>query len=118
MLEWHNGASRFVCEAHAGQVGTPKEEQRCVLDFMPVENTNQLRELAETLQRDLASAPRRNCIDGQWVEAASGRTFEVLNPATGRVLARCADSGAEDVDRAVAAARKAMGRNNAPPRAG
>jgi phenylacetaldehyde dehydrogenase len=75
---------------------------------MPVENRNQFREVAETLQRDLASAPRRNCIDGQWVEAASGRTFEVLNPATGRVLARCADSGAEDVDRAVAAARKAM----------
>jgi phenylacetaldehyde dehydrogenase len=75
---------------------------------MPVEHTNRIREVAGTLQRGLAAAPRRNFIGGQWVEAASGRTFDVLNPATGRVLARCADSGAEDVDRAVAAARKAM----------
>src|SRR6476620_11552732 len=65
-------------------------------------------EIAEALQRDLAATPRRNFIGGAWVEAASGRTFDVLNPATGAVLARCADSDAEDVDRAVKAARAAF----------
>src|SRR4029450_3510890 len=75
---------------------------------MPADNTNRIREVAAALQRDLATAPRRNFIGGQWVEAASGKTFDVLNPASGRVLARCAESGAEDVDRAVTAARKAM----------
>ena len=47
-------------------------------------------------------------IDGQWVDAASGRTFETLNPATEEVLAEVAHGEAEDVDRAVRAARKAF----------
>jgi acyl-CoA reductase-like NAD-dependent aldehyde dehydrogenase len=47
-------------------------------------------------------------IGGQWVEAASGKTFETLNPATGEVLARVAEGDAEDINRAVAAARKAF----------
>jgi phenylacetaldehyde dehydrogenase len=75
---------------------------------MPVQNTNTVREIADALQRELSATPRRNFIGGAWVEAASGKTFDVLNPATGRVLARCADSQAEDIDRAVAAARRAM----------
>ena len=47
-------------------------------------------------------------IGGQWVEAASGKTFETLNPATGEVLARVAEGDAEDINRAVIAARKAF----------
>jgi phenylacetaldehyde dehydrogenase len=47
-------------------------------------------------------------IDGSWVEPASGETFAVENPATGRELCRVAAGGAADVDRAVAAARKAF----------
>jgi acyl-CoA reductase-like NAD-dependent aldehyde dehydrogenase len=47
-------------------------------------------------------------IDGKWVEAASGKTFETPNPATGAVLARIAEGDAEDVDRAVRAARRAF----------
>ena len=47
-------------------------------------------------------------IDGEWVEAASGQTFEVRNPATGAVMARAADAGPADVDRAVKAARRAF----------
>jgi aldehyde dehydrogenase (NAD+) len=47
-------------------------------------------------------------IGGRWVDAASGETFEDLNPATGEVLARVAEGGAEDVARAVAAARAAF----------
>ncbi|HEY6224673.1 MAG TPA: aldehyde dehydrogenase family protein, partial [Gemmatimonadales bacterium] len=44
-------------------------------------------------------------IGGQWVPAASGETFETINPATRGVLARVAQAGAADVDAAVRAAR-------------
>lgn len=54
--------------------------------------------------------PRRMLINGQWVEAASGRTFPTYNPATGEVLAQVAEGDAEDVSRAVKAARKAFER--------
>jgi phenylacetaldehyde dehydrogenase len=47
-------------------------------------------------------------IDGDWVPAASGETFETLNPATEEVLAEVAHGQAEDIDRAVAAARRAF----------
>jgi phenylacetaldehyde dehydrogenase len=47
-------------------------------------------------------------IDGKWSDAASGKTFETYNPATGEVLARVAEGGREDIDRAVKAARKAF----------
>ena len=49
-------------------------------------------------------------IDGKAVPAASGRTFPVVNPADGKVLANVAEGGLEDVDAAVrAAARAATG---------
>jgi len=48
-------------------------------------------------------------IGGQWVEPASAQTIEVLNPATEQVCGRVAAGSAEDVDRAVAAARSAFG---------
>jgi aldehyde dehydrogenase (NAD+) len=51
---------------------------------------------------------KRLLIDGRWVEAASGRTFETRNPATGEVLAQIAEGDAEDINRAVAAARRAF----------
>ena len=56
----------------------------------------------------LQQQPIKMLIDGQWVEAASGKTFETLNPATGEVLARVAEGEAEDINRAVTAARKAF----------
>ena len=52
--------------------------------------------------------PRQLFINGRWCDAASGRTFETPNPATGETLARIAEGGAEDIDRAVRAARKAF----------
>ncbi len=52
--------------------------------------------------------PRKMLIDGQWVAAASGKTFPVYNPATGEVLAQVAEGDKEDIDRAVRAARKAF----------
>jgi phenylacetaldehyde dehydrogenase len=47
-------------------------------------------------------------IDGKWSDAASGKTFDTYNPATGEVLARVAEGSREDIDRAVKAARKAF----------
>ncbi|ODT19295.1 MAG: betaine-aldehyde dehydrogenase [Hyphomicrobium sp. SCN 65-11] len=47
-------------------------------------------------------------IDGKWTEAASGKTFNSINPATGEVLAKVAEGDAVDIDRAVAAARHAF----------
>ena len=52
--------------------------------------------------------PRPLWIGGRWVEAASGRSFETLDPASGERLAEVAEGDAEDVDRAVAAARRAF----------
>ena len=50
-----------------------------------------------------------NYIGGEWVPATSGATFENRNPAdSGELLGRFADSGPEDVERAVAAAREAF----------
>src|SRR5882762_10242429 len=51
---------------------------------------------------------KRLLIDGKWVEAASGKTFASINPATGELLATVAEGDAEDIDRAVAAARRAF----------
>ncbi len=46
-------------------------------------------------------------IDGQWVDADSGKTFDVLNPATGEVLASVPDMGAAETTRAIEAAQAA-----------
>ena len=47
-------------------------------------------------------------IDGEWTAAAAGKTFDVMNPATGQVMAKAPVAGAADVDRAVKAARRAF----------
>src|ERR1035438_9823913 len=57
---------------------------------------------------EFVGAPRQLFINGQWVDAASGKTFETPNPATGETLAHIAEGGAEDIDRAVRAARSAF----------
>jgi 1-pyrroline dehydrogenase len=50
----------------------------------------------------------QNFIGGEWVDAAGGETMEVLNPATGETIAEVPRASAEDVDRAVQAAKKAL----------
>ncbi len=47
-------------------------------------------------------------IDGEWVDSASGQTFETHSPANGELLATCASADKEDVGRAVKAARRAF----------
>ncbi|MDE3228819.1 MAG: aldehyde dehydrogenase family protein, partial [Chloroflexota bacterium] len=55
----------------------------------------------------LRQRPVKMLIGGQWVAAASGKTFATYNPSTGAVLAQVAEGDAEDISRAVAAARAA-----------
>jgi aldehyde dehydrogenase (NAD+) len=50
----------------------------------------------------------RMLVGGEWVEANAGKTFESVNPYTGRVWATVPEAGDEDVDRAVGAAREAF----------
>lgn len=52
--------------------------------------------------------PTEAFIGGRYAPSASGKTFATINPATGEEIAQIADCGAADVDRAVAAARKAF----------
>jgi phenylacetaldehyde dehydrogenase len=64
-----------------------------------------------TLDRNVEAfigTPRQLFINGQWSDAASGKTFETPNPATGEILARVAEGDAEDINRAVRAARAAF----------
>ncbi|MGO8858520.1 MAG: aldehyde dehydrogenase family protein [Steroidobacteraceae bacterium] len=58
--------------------------------------------------REFLSSPRQLLIDGRWVAAASGKIFPVYDPARGEVIAQVAEADAEDVDRAVGAARRAF----------
>ena len=51
---------------------------------------------------------QRMLIDGELVEASSGKTFDNVNPATEEVLGEVADASTEDMRRAIAAARRAF----------
>jgi succinate-semialdehyde dehydrogenase/glutarate-semialdehyde dehydrogenase len=59
-----------------------------------------------TLQSDLL--PTRGHIDGQWVDADSGATFPVVNPATQEVVAEIPRMGAAETRRAIEAAHRAL----------
>jgi aldehyde dehydrogenase (NAD+) len=60
------------------------------------------------LKAPFATRPQKLLIDGEWVDAASGKTVDTVNPATGKVLTTLACGDKVDVDRAVAAARRAF----------
>jgi gamma-glutamyl-gamma-aminobutyraldehyde dehydrogenase len=59
---------------------------------------------------DALALPSKAFIDGRHADAASGATFDCTSPIDGRLLVRVADCGAEDVERAVLAARRAFAR--------
>jgi acyl-CoA reductase-like NAD-dependent aldehyde dehydrogenase len=69
--------------------------------------TSQLEGLSEPARAFIERAGRL-LIGGEWVEAADGRTFETVDPATGDAICAVAQAGAEDVERAAAAARAAL----------
>jgi acyl-CoA reductase-like NAD-dependent aldehyde dehydrogenase len=52
--------------------------------------------------------PTRFLINGEWVEPASGKYYDDVSPSTGEAIAQVAEGSAEDVDRAVKAARTAF----------
>src|SRR5947209_9972680 len=58
--------------------------------------------------REFISQAHRLLIGSERPEAADGRTFATLDPATGREIAQVAHAGPEDVQRAVTAAREAF----------
>ncbi|NNN07378.1 MAG: aldehyde dehydrogenase family protein [Elusimicrobia bacterium] len=60
------------------------------------------------LKEFLSRRVHKLMIDGQSVDAQSGKTFTTPNPATGETLAVVAEADAADVDRAVTAARRAL----------
>jgi phenylacetaldehyde dehydrogenase len=57
---------------------------------------------------DFISRTQKLYIDGKWVEAASGKTFDSIDPATEKVICLVAEADAEDVDRAAKAATRAF----------
>ena len=66
--------------------------------------------LATAPERAMNRTATKLLINNRWVEAASGKTFPTINPATGEEICRVAEADAEDVNRAVRAARDAFER--------
>lgn len=60
------------------------------------------------LVQEFLKGTKKLLINGELVEAASGKTFETLDPSNGKVLAVVSEAGPEDVDKAVKAARTAF----------
>ncbi|PHD77703.1 betaine-aldehyde dehydrogenase [Bacillus sp. AFS043905] len=58
--------------------------------------------------QEFLKGTKKLLINGELVEAASGKTFETLDPSNGKVLAVVSEAGPEDVDKAVKAARMAF----------
>jgi len=63
---------------------------------------------ATTNLPSLLSRPDLICtqafVDGRWIDAKDGRTFDVVNPARGDVIAQVADLGRDEIAQAIAAA--------------
>src|SRR5450755_3054629 len=70
-------------------------------------NSSTLEKVPAALRRWLAK-PRPMLINGKWVQAKSGKVFEVQDPATEMRLATVAEGDAADIDDAVRAARAAL----------
>ena len=65
-------------------------------------------QLSDSARSFVEAGPHKLLIGDDWVESASGETFETADPATGEVICAVARAGSEDVDRAVAAAQAAL----------
>ncbi len=62
----------------------------------------------KALETGFFSEAHKLFINGEWVDAETGETIDVINPATGQVIAKVQAAGARDVDKAVKAARAAF----------
>lgn len=65
-------------------------------------------EVTGTKPAFLDGRTKKMLIDGEWVDAISGKTFDSVDPATGEWLASVAEGDHADIDRAVSAARRAF----------
>src|SRR3954463_7366401 len=63
---------------------------------------------APTTAKSVKIRQTKLLIDGKWVDSASGKTFETLNPATGEGIANVAEGGKAEGDKAGKAARRAF----------
>ena len=68
-------------------------------------NAPVLADRLKTLETGFFAEHHQLFIGGEWVEAETGETIDVINPATGLVIAKIAAASAADVDKAVKAAR-------------
>ncbi|WND03162.1 NAD-dependent succinate-semialdehyde dehydrogenase [Temperatibacter marinus] len=62
----------------------------------------------EPLLKDMSLLKKAGYINGQWVNAKNGKTFDVINPASGDVIASVADLGKDEAKTAVIAAENAF----------
>ncbi|KAF0234483.1 MAG: aldehyde dehydrogenase (NAD+), partial [bacterium] len=69
--------------------------------------TKQL-ELHPSVVKFLSSSPKKMLINGEFVQAKSGKTFDTVNPATGEVIVKVCEADKEDINLAVKAARDAF----------
>jgi phenylacetaldehyde dehydrogenase len=74
---------------------------------METNNTPASWALLDTTRAFLAK-PKKMLIGGEWTDASSGRTLAVINPADATLLTQVPEAGEEDVQQAVAAARRAF----------
>jgi acyl-CoA reductase-like NAD-dependent aldehyde dehydrogenase len=64
--------------------------------------------LSDAARTFVSNGPHKLLIGADWTDAADGRTFETIDPATGEPICEVAHAGPEDVDRAVRAAAAAL----------
>jgi len=72
---------------------------------MAMSSATMTEQLGQGVQRFIAQ-PRKMLINGKWVNAQSGKTFPIYNPATGEVMVQVAEGDKTDIDLAVRAARQ------------
>ncbi|MEL7473018.1 MAG: aldehyde dehydrogenase family protein [Planctomycetota bacterium] len=92
------GPERVARTSAAGAGGSPALEFASAWGYAPAPETTRV-EIAPSIG---------HFIDGAFVESASGRLMDTLNPASGKALCQFARGDAGDIDRAVAAARRAQ----------
>ncbi len=65
-------------------------------------------------EKKVKMGPTQLLINNEWIESVSGKRFETINPTTGEVICDVAEADAEDVEKAVIAARNAFNQGEWP----
>ena len=92
-----------------GAIMITNKQNTAVLDSVADDvEVNKSATLVHPAVKKFIAQPGKLLIGNRWVEAASGKTFPVYDPATGEVIAQVAEGGEADIQRAVQAVRKAF----------